>query len=472
MRTGGRSRSGASVWKGMLWLLSLVLAFHAATASDDAAIDALRSWMLKNGGVDTSHLDVRHVPAYDGYGVFAARRIAPGEEVISVPFSLMLTSQSCFLSEIGAAIRGMAVKTTEEELLAVCLLYQMHKRDTSFWRPYLDTLPREDRSLVSNIDEELLRELDGSSLKSGVAARRHVVLEEFNSLQSHLFSKHQETFSSAIYSQQQYFWARFIVDSRSWGLPGSTSALIPFADLFNHGPKGQHLVPEPDRQRSVLKADPRAGANTGEEIFDSYGAKSAGQFALSYGFVPETNERDWVVLNLAFGGTSVWDDTKRTVLTKLGYGNAELNGKLFKHKIAPDIMQFLRIAHLDPSEIEAADAAMGPVPSSSSSSPYEAEDDDGVSFDDHVGRMITLRNELAVLRDLIVKIDQFLDGYRTSVAEDDIILSKKSIGSLMRVLVRYRRAEKIALLGCKSRIVQYWDYMLHIEESSLNFFRL
>jgi histone-lysine N-methyltransferase SETD3 len=415
------------------------VSFGRPSSSDQQ--QAFLSWLSENG-VDTSRLGLKDFPGF-GLGVVALANIPPGEIVVKIPFSLMLTSQTCFLSDIGHLLKlDEKIKQAEDVLLVVCLLYHMSKPD-SFWRPYLDLLP-EDRSLITLLSDDMLRELEGTSLHPAVGSRREHVHNEFGYVAENLFKKHPEVFPDTVFNQTSYFWARHIVDSRAWGLQAGAFGLIPMADMFNHKNDFPTLMTESEKQRSTLHAPAHSGYAVGDQIFDSYGNKSNAQLLLSYGFMVDDNEHDSLNINIGFSGATVWDEAKVLLLTKLNFENAKLVAPLFRSHLPQELMRFLRIAHLLPQEVESAQRALSSG-----------------------GAAVSLRNELAVVRDLLNKIDTFLESYKTSIEEDEAALRRSSLQPILRLVVRYRKAEKEVLHKSRAILLTYWESLLHVSTSAI-----
>eukprot|EP00762_Andalucia_godoyi_P005152 ANDGO_04007.mRNA.1 [Fructose-bisphosphate aldolase]-lysine N-methyltransferase len=430
----------------VLFAVVLAVIAHSQTAVADRGfsnekVAAFLSWLSENG-VDTSHFTIKKIPEF-GLGVVATKAIPAKENVLKVPFSVMLTSQSCFLSNIGYVLKSEEkIKSAEDVVLSICLVYQASKPD-SFWRPYLDLLP-EDRSLVTLVDNEVLRELDGTSLFTALNNRKEQLANEYAYVYEHLFSRFPDIFVPSVFNKSAYFWARHVVDSRAWGLQGSTYALIPMADFFNHHFLYPPLITDPEKQRAYLTARDDAGYVAGEQIFDNYGNKTNAQFLLAYGFMLDDNEHDTLNINLAFGGETVWDEAKQILLAKVGFKDGKFTGALKRNGLPVDVMRFLRIAHMTPFEVESMQKSL--------------ESD----------ALVSLRNERSVITDLIVKINSFLDKYKTSIEEDEAALRRTNLSPTQRLLVRYRRGEKQVLFECKRILLEYWDSLLRVPDSELD----
>lgn len=82
-----------------------------------------------------------------------------------------------------------------------------------------------------------------------------------------------------------------VVCSRIFGIvigDIKTDALVPFADMLNHGVNKQTIWSYSNQKEGFI-IDALENIGKGVQIYDSYGRKSNSRFLLNYGFVIENN---------------------------------------------------------------------------------------------------------------------------------------------------------------------------------------
>ncbi|XP_073524482.1 SET domain-containing protein 4 isoform X3 [Phyllobates terribilis] len=99
----------------------------------------LMRWMKERGFRD-KRLRTAHFPD-TGRGLMSAQRLQPGELIISLPESCLLTTSTVLSSYLGKYIRRW--RPPVSPLLALCtfLVLERHIGERSPWKPYLDVLP-------------------------------------------------------------------------------------------------------------------------------------------------------------------------------------------------------------------------------------------------------------------------------------------------------------------------------------------
>jgi hypothetical protein len=249
-----------------------------------STFERLSAWVYEQGGKISPLVEARRGEG-DGAGLYCTSPIAPGTSLIVQPFTSMLTRGS--LEEIGA-IKELVDDDkdqpdyTDDFCLAIVLLLAQRDPKSKF-RSYLQTLPSldeaseifplmkpweqlEDSSLEKARESLLLacsKGLGSRSVSSNEVALQRLE-EEIRAERANIL---QEYSTAAQFSElqgvtlQQFAFARCMVTSRSfhvqmgqrgpqvegkevWGDDSFSAwsrafpALIPFADLMNHGDDG------------------------------------------------------------------------------------------------------------------------------------------------------------------------------------------------------------------------------------------
>lgn len=272
--------------------------------SDDAAIEALNDKLptvLAKGNVKIG------VSETHGWGLIATKDIRKGDSCLSIPFGTCEitanTAKGIFqkhlpkeydswtgdtglmalqlLNEMAVTFNngGIAVSNRNELMGDWMTVMAIHHRNT-------------DHPLLWNEDDQ---EVLQSSTTNKIYRRLDDIEEDFQWLDEHVFAKDRSIFPATVHHGQPCFslegfkWAMSIVQSRSFFLDGMLR-LIPIIDFCNHQDTADELT-----TTSTGLFGGSKGANIlaskdipmGGEIYVSYGPKSAAEYLLEHGFVPE-----------------------------------------------------------------------------------------------------------------------------------------------------------------------------------------
>lgn len=125
----------------------------------EEAVKCFTDWVRANG----AKFEGASVASFPGYelGVKAEMNIIQGSLVIAVPRDMMMTVETAAKSPLGVLMgKDQILKNMPNVTLAMFLLVEKFKGD-SFWKPYLDLLPKR-YSTVLYFNVEELGELQGS----------------------------------------------------------------------------------------------------------------------------------------------------------------------------------------------------------------------------------------------------------------------------------------------------------------------
>lgn len=189
-------------------------------------------------------------PAYyptTGRGLMTCKKLNSGDLVISVPEEMLITAKTVKESDIGKQLIKLPLKPFL--MLCVFILYEKHRGKSSFWHPYISTLPRFFNT-PAYFNEEELNALP-SSLHEQCVTQVNIVHESYEELKGLLES------STSIVDKKfldnltfhEFRWAWFVVNTRSVYKAGKVAtspvamgtlqtenayALAPVLDLLNH----------------------------------------------------------------------------------------------------------------------------------------------------------------------------------------------------------------------------------------------
>mmetsp|Transcript_10299 Transcript_10299/g.29398 ORF Transcript_10299/g.29398 Transcript_10299/m.29398 type:complete len:493 (+) Transcript_10299:214-1692(+) len=269
---------------------------------DPDRVTAVIPWLLSNGGLpERCKLDIQDLGENRGRGLVAREAVAPGEVLLSVPFTHVFMENQ-HSSDIHWS-SGMAVR-----LLKLLAGSAGTEADACLRDWALSLPPRIDTPPIQYSEEELNACRDVDTLEEATSMR---ALHKECSM--HLEGEIQ----SLGFSEEDYSWAVSVLHSRCFCIqPGDLHVAVPGIDMANHsftpnaGVRVQHSSemcqgrsaaedvcepPEPEPSRFELVAGDHS-IGLSEEVTISYGGWPNDLFYLLFGFVPAENPHDSVVL--------------------------------------------------------------------------------------------------------------------------------------------------------------------------------
>jgi histone-lysine N-methyltransferase SETD3 len=391
----------------------------AASPSNQKLSNLLR-W-LEEGGARFSKLHL--VRREDGERAMLARApISSGETVLQVPHTHLLTLELARESDIGRAIQEGLNPDNEDLYLASFLLQEKHRKG-SFWKPYIDSLPESYPQIPLFYEEGEYAQLKGSLVLS-------LLTFQAQSLQDDYLRLCQAVPGYERFTPQEFVWARLSVSSRLFnvkkgGLLGQT--LVPLADMLNHRrPPDVHWETSEDGRSFVMVAQNAVAA--GEEIHDSYGAKSNDLLLLHFGFLTRDNDHDEAFLALRILDGDPIAELKQELLS-LASPTAARPFKLsrqYVHENTRLAFSFLRVAASDEDEFQALAHRH--------------------KTGKHPLEPLSVDNEARTLELLALMCKARLMSFPTSLEEDERLLREESLSPNIRNCVLLRHEEK-RLLG-------------------------
>lgn len=185
---------------------------------------------------------------------------------------------------VEAEKNGLELRS-KHSFLAGYLLSELPKGESSYWYPYLATLPKKYRNMPIFFDENELSWLKGSMCLEKIAERKLSLRAEYDNI-----CKHVPGFAE--FHFDDFVWARLVVITRIFGLVINgvkTDGLVPMADMLNHK-RPRETKWTYDEGRGGFTITSLKPMQRGDQIFDSYGQKCNSRFFVNYGFALEENE--------------------------------------------------------------------------------------------------------------------------------------------------------------------------------------
>ncbi|KAE8621513.1 hypothetical protein XENTR_v10004860 [Xenopus tropicalis] len=269
---------------------------YAANRSHEWEYIQLRRW-LKERGFQGRHLRAAEFTD-TGRGLMATRDLQPGELIISLPDSCLITTETVLQSYLGKYIRTWSPPVSP--LLALCtfLIAERVARERSPWKPYLDVLPSS-YSCPVYWESEIISLLPAPLRQKALEQQTEV--KELHTESWSFFVSLQPLFGgniTDIYTYGALRWAWCTVNTRTvymkhprrHGLSAQQDvyAMAPYLDLLNHSPAVQ-VEAAFNEERRCYEIRTNSGCRKHDQAFICYGPHDNQRLLLEYGFIAANN---------------------------------------------------------------------------------------------------------------------------------------------------------------------------------------
>ncbi|WP_224366323.1 SET domain-containing histone-lysine N-methyltransferase [Hyalangium versicolor] len=384
---------------------------------EDAGVSRFLRWLEQSG----ARISKIHIVTPEGAerGVRALADIAPGETLLRIPRSHVLTVEDVRASEIGRLLDDHAQLDEERTYLSAFLLQERERGEDSFWKPFLDMLPTAFPSHPFFFEEHELALLQGSFLAGMVGIQQRLVAERYVHLSQHVPGFNRFTFDA-------FVWAHFAVVTRTFTMTRSGShgsCLVPLVDMINDGrPWDSPWAWLEEEQCFQVKSVDAVAA--GQELHTTYGNKSNLSLLLQYGYVHEDNAHDEVLLLLGIPPGDPFTAKKQRLLG-LSTPDEQRSFKLsrtYDAEVMEPLFAFLRVAQAEAEELAVLETAPDALA--------------------HARAPLSQRNEERLRTAFATGCERRLAGYPTSLEEDERLLREETLSPNARNCILLRSGEK------------------------------
>ncbi|XP_038588466.1 SET domain-containing protein 4 [Micropterus salmoides] len=232
-----------------------------------------------------------------GRGLQALKTIKPGQLVISLPESCLLTTSTVLDSYLGQYIKSWKPRLSPLLALCVFLVCERHRGEASDWFPYINVLPTT-YTCPAYFTDDAMAVLPASVRRRALEQREEV--REIHSFNQDFFRSLQPVLSQPVDEVLTYEalrWAWCSVNTRSVFMSHPSNdflfgqdvyALAPFLDLLNHRPDVQVKASFNDVTR-CYEIRSVSGTLGYQQAFINYGSHDNQRLMLEYGFVAPYN---------------------------------------------------------------------------------------------------------------------------------------------------------------------------------------
>ncbi|XP_057766928.1 uncharacterized protein LOC130987417 [Salvia miltiorrhiza] len=421
-----------------------ILKSSEITSKKEEDYGDLKCWMEKNG-LPPCKVMLKERPSHDSnyhsiHYVAASEDLQEGDVAFSVPNSLVVTLERVLGNETVAELLTTN-KLSELACLALYLMYEKKQGKKSFWYPYIKELDRQRGRGQLAVESPLLwseAELEylmGSPTMAEVLGRAEGIKREYNELdtvwfmagslfQQYPFDIPTEAFPFEIFKQAFVAIQSCVVHLQRVSL-ARRFALVPLGPpLLSYKSNCKAMLTAVDGAVQLVVDRPY---KAGEPIVVWCGPQPNSKLLINYGFVDEDNTYDRLVVEAALNTEDPQYQDKRLA--------AQRNGKLSvqsfqvvvgkEREAVMDMLPYLRLGYVyDPSEMQSVLSSQGPI------------------------CPVSACMERAVLDQLAGYFIKRLDGYPTTLSQDEILLADSDLNPKRRVATQLVRLEKKILIAC------------------------
>lgn len=199
--------------------------------------ELLKTWLESEGCLISQK--VSYPSEFEGvFGVVAREEVGPGESLVLIKNNVIFSTELLENSELDRIFLcfpeffGKENPEGQDNQYLTLLLYEKQKKKDSKWKYYLDVLPQSIETLADwSLDE--LRELQDEDLVEDLGIRNKKNASSFETLQE-ILRNFPHFFPQGVGVEEiELCWR--IISTRCFMRSNDHSALVPFADFFNHG---------------------------------------------------------------------------------------------------------------------------------------------------------------------------------------------------------------------------------------------
>ena len=285
-------------------LLSRIISSESVAHDQETAFT---KWFLENGG-ELNGISLAQFPLM-GRGFAATKNIVENERILHIPHKLIFSTKN-MANYLDDRTRKILETLGADAALSAWLLLEKHN-EKSFFKPYIDVMPKYVSSLVYFNTGELVELQTASLTKEAIEMQNsaRVDYEAFLIAYESIMKQRGVTITSeSTISYEEYLWAMSMFNSRGLRFQGPVY-MAPMADIFNYQ---HHPSPRPpnngdffakhhklDKQGITIFSDRdhHSTAANPLQVYEDYGDNSDEIYFKYHGFVPDTNPFRCAVLS-------------------------------------------------------------------------------------------------------------------------------------------------------------------------------
>eukprot|EP00164_Ancoracysta_twista_P011523 GFYU01017778.1.p1 GENE.GFYU01017778.1~~GFYU01017778.1.p1 ORF type:complete len:506 (+),score=106.70 GFYU01017778.1:148-1665(+) len=324
---------------------------------------------VKDSGIELKGVKIERCRSH-GPCIMATQDLKPGDEIIRVPLSAVITDTLVHNSEPVKVFKKIADGNKEvrdsfgNQPIYTTIWFMFSRNDASdTLKSYIASLPKTFVGAGTWTEKQMsdFETIAGLSLR----AEQQKVKANFDVLKANVFDRRKDVFDEELATYENFVWSLRAVASRNFGgreaggnVEKHSAWMIPVVDLANCWTDGHTYVFKEYDDAIALKVS--SHIPEGDQVYFHYALKGSEYYLNNYGFAPENNPHesitfDWSLPNVLYTGASAfleqyWREHPRTYSEYTDDGQEVMYFKsvFYKHSVDADTFQALRvIAMLD-----------------------------------------------------------------------------------------------------------------------------
>ncbi|KAL6897357.1 hypothetical protein ACP4OV_007053 [Aristida adscensionis] len=278
-------------------------------------------------------LAVADFPDAGGRGLAAARDLRRGELVLRVPRAALLTSDRVMADDprVASCVRAHRPRLSSVQILIVCLLVEVGKGKSSIWYPYLSQLPTY-YTILANFNDF---EVEALQIDDAIWVAQKAIRAITSDWEEAMPLMEELELKLKLLTLKSWLWAFATVSSRTLHIAwDDAGCLCPVGDLFNYEAPNDDTSKEDQDTAEVTNCEQkheisgsserltdggyddanaycfyaRRNYKKGEQILLGYGTYTNLELLEHYGFLlsANPNEKTFIQLDLDIYSVGSW----------------------------------------------------------------------------------------------------------------------------------------------------------------------
>ncbi|KAK2560011.1 SET domain-containing protein 4 [Acropora cervicornis] len=228
-----------------------------------------------------------------GRGLMTNKNLIQGDKVISVPGNMLITLKTANESKIGIQLSKLQTKhlLSTKQMLCVFLLYEKYRGRSSFWYPYIATLPKSFNTPAYFSEEEI--QLLPCDLQNECCVQLTSLKESYKGLKGCLEGQSPDCLLDKNFIDyvtfDEFMWAWFVVNTRSvYKAVGMNTV----CKNRIHGDDAYALAPVKagfNKHGNKYEIFTISSYKKGGQVFINYGPHDNRKLLVEYGFILPKN---------------------------------------------------------------------------------------------------------------------------------------------------------------------------------------
>lgn len=213
--------------------------------------------------------------------LYTNKKIKKNINIFEIPHKCIMTTEMAYNCNIVKLLNFFKYNFKSSNTPLALFLLEEKLNLNSFWKPYIDILPKTYNDFPQYYNKNELEQLKGSFIIEFIRSRNLELEDEYNEIINFLpdyENKNKITLDD-------FIWAKIVVTSRGFNLKIKEKkivCLVPLADMLNHSKNFTTFWSfNSDKQSFILSSIDNI--NIGE-VFDTYGYKCNSRYLINYGF--------------------------------------------------------------------------------------------------------------------------------------------------------------------------------------------